>query len=256
MQASSVPNLSLLNAVDIRVKMMITALASVMTVAISSLYAQCFLFAVSFLYLLMIRRPKLILVSYFLFLIMMAIACGFGLVLAHFLPMMGKGMELKSLAVPFMRAFTMLNVVLPLAFTGRLQQILNSLQKLKLPFVIYLPAAVIVRFIPTFTNDIKQIWESLKIRGYRINPWTMTIHPFQTTRLLFTPLLIRALKTGDELGIAAELKGLNANTSAIKKDPPSFTKKDYAAVSLTAAVLVAAVILQIYFPNTSPVLMK
>lgn len=68
----------------------------------------------------------------------------------------------------------------------------------------------------------------------------MTIHPFQTTRLLFTPLLIRALKTGDELGIAAELKGLNANTSAIKKDPPSFTKKDYAAVSLTAAVLVAA----------------
>lgn len=43
MQASSVPNLSLLNAVDIRVKMMITALASVMTVAISSLYAQCFL---------------------------------------------------------------------------------------------------------------------------------------------------------------------------------------------------------------------
>ena len=33
MQASSVPNLSLLNAVDIRVKMMITALASVMTVA-------------------------------------------------------------------------------------------------------------------------------------------------------------------------------------------------------------------------------
>lgn len=175
MQASSVPNLSLLNAVDIRVKMMITALASVMTVAISSLYAQCFLFAVSFLYLLMIRRPKLILVSYLLFLIMMAIACGFGLVLAHFLPMMGKGMELKSLAVPFMRAFTMLNVVLPLAFTGRLQQILNSLQKLKLPFVIYLPAAVIVRFIPTFTNDIKQIWESLKIRGYRINPWTMKI---------------------------------------------------------------------------------
>ena len=100
MQASSVPNLSLLNAVDIRVKMMITALASVITVAISSLYAQCFLFAVSFLYLLMIRRPKLILVSYLLFLIMMAIACGFGLVLAHFLPMMGKSMELKSLAVP------------------------------------------------------------------------------------------------------------------------------------------------------------
>ena len=41
-----------------------------------------------------------------------------------------------------------------------------------------------------------------------------------------------------------------------RSDPPSFTKKDYAAVSLTAAVLVAAVILQIYFPNTSPVLMK
>lgn len=104
----------------------------------------------------MIRRPKLILVSYLLFLIMMAIACGFGLMLAHFLPMMGKSMELKSLAVPFMRAFTMLNVVLPLAFTGRLQQIRIRCRSLNCPSVIYLPAAVIVRFIPTFTNVINK----------------------------------------------------------------------------------------------------
>lgn len=256
MQASSVSDISVLNSIDVRVKMIIAGLASILTVAISSFYAQIFLFAVSFLYLLLIRRPKLILIAYLLCLVMIAIATSFGFLLAHFIPAMEKGMELKALAIPFMRAFTMLNVVLPLAFTGKLQHILNGLQKLRLPFVIYLPAAVIVRFIPTFTNDIKQIWESLKIRGYRINPWTMTIHPFQTTRLLFTPLLIRALKTGDELGIAAELKGLNAQTASVKNSERSFSKKDYMAFTMTLAVLAGAVLLQIYFPNMASSLMR
>lgn len=255
MPGSSPSNTSALNLLDVRVKMIIAALASITTAAISSPLAQLFLFGTSFLYLLLLRRPKLIFVFYVLCLTMVAIAAGFALLLAYFFPAMGKGLELKSLVVPFLRAFTMLNVVLPLAFTGKLQHVLNGLQKLHLPFVIYLPAAVIVRFIPTFTNDIKQIWESLKIRGYQINPWTMTIHPFQTTRLLFTPLLIRALKTGDELGIAAEMKGLNAKSAVVKKRAQPFSKRDFTAVSLAVLVLAATTVIQFYFPNISSSLM-
>ena len=84
----------------------------------------------------------------------------------------------------------------------------------------------------------------------------MTIHPFQTTRLLFTPLLIRALKTGDELGIAAELKGLNAQTASVKNSERSFSKKDYMAFTMTLTVLAGAVLLQIYFPNMASSLMR
>ena len=94
---------------------------------------------------------------------MMALSVGFASVLALFIPSMGKSLELGSLCIPFLRALTVMNTILPMAFTGRLQNILNGLQQLKLPFIIYLPAAVIIRFIPTFAGDVKQIWESLKI---------------------------------------------------------------------------------------------
>lgn len=257
MRASFVSNpTSPLNRIDVRVKMLIAAAASIMTVAISSEAAQYLLFASSFVYLLLLKRPKIIAVSYCVCILMMALSAGFGYLISIWFPAMGKSMSLSSMLVPFLRGFTMLNVVLPLAFTGRLQTILSGLQKLRLPFVIYLPSAVIIRFIPTFMNDIRQIWESLKIRGYKINPWTCTIHPLQTTRFLFTPLLFRALKTSDELGIAAELKGLNSGSSAGRSAAASFTRNDYLIIVLIVLICTAAAVLQFYFPHSAPAAMK
>lgn len=76
------------------------------------------------------------------------------------------------------------------------------------PFCLYLPAAVMIRFIPTFLHDAKQVSETLRIRGWRMTPWNAFRHPVLLIRLVFTPLLFRSLKTSEELGIAAELKGL------------------------------------------------
>ena len=108
---------------------------------------------------------------------------------------------------------------------------------------------MIIRFIPTFAGDVKQIWESLKIRGFKINPWQCTIHPIRTTRLLFTPLLFRALKTSDELGIAAELKGLHAGSNSGSMHRRGFSKHDITAITLVLLICTAAVLLQIYFPT-------
>ena len=161
MQASFASKFDVLTRLDVRSKMLIAALAAVMTIAFSSLNSQLLLFTTSLLYLFALGRYKLIFVSYAASLLMMALSVGFASVLALFIPSMGKSLELTSLCIPFLRALTVMNTILPMAFTGRLQNILNGLQQLKLPFIIYLPAAVIIRFIPTFAGDVKQIWESL-----------------------------------------------------------------------------------------------
>ena len=249
MQASSASKFDFLTQLDVRSKMLIAALAAVMTIALSSLNSQLLLFTTSLLYLFALGRYKLIFVSYAASLLMMALSVGFASVLALFIPSMGKSLELSSLCIPFLRALTVMNTILPMAFTGRLQNSLNGLQQLKLPFIIYLPAAVIIRFIPTFAGDVKQIWESLKIRGFKINPWQCTIHPIRTTRLLFTPLLFRALKTSDELGIAAELKGLHAGSNSGSMHRRRFGKHDIAAITLVLLICTGAVLLQIYFPT-------
>ena len=79
MRASFASNpTSLLNRIDVRVKMLIAAAASIMTVAISSEVAQYLLFASSFVYLLLLKRPKIIAVSYCVSILMMALCVGFG----------------------------------------------------------------------------------------------------------------------------------------------------------------------------------
>ena len=248
MRALFVSKFDVLSRLDVRVKMLISASAAVMTIALSSLNSQLVLFGASFCYLFLLGRFRLIAAAYAFSLLMMALSVGFASLLALFIPSMGKSLEFTALCVPFLRALTVMNTVLPVAFTGRLQNILNGLQQLRLPFAIYLPAAVIIRFIPTFASDVKQIWESLKIRGYRVNPWTCTIHPIQMTRLLFTPLLFRALKTSDELGIAAELKGLHAGSSSGVMQRRPLKTADFVALSLLVVLSVLAILLQIYMP--------
>ena len=146
MQASSASKFDVLTRLDVRSKMFIAALAAVMTIALSSLNSQLLLFTTSLLYLFALGRYKLIFVSYAVALLMMALSVGFASILALFIPSMGKSLELGSLCIPFLRALTVMNTILPMAFTGRLQNILNGLQQLKLPFIIYLPAADLVQF--------------------------------------------------------------------------------------------------------------
>ncbi|MFR8054938.1 MAG: energy-coupling factor transporter transmembrane component T family protein [Bilophila wadsworthia] len=195
-----------LHAADTRAKMFVSLLASVATVALSGVEPQMVLFGMSLVYALGMRQFRILLIG------MRSCGhvaaghgCAFGMSLL--IPSM-PAFSAVSLVVPFLRMATMLNVILPLAFSCRVQSLLTALKSLHLPFCLYLPAAVMIRFIPTFLHDAKQVSETLRIRGWRMTPWNAFRHPVLLIRLVFTPLLFRSLKTSEELGIAAELKGL------------------------------------------------
>lgn len=196
-----------LHAADTRAKMFVSLLASVATVALSGVEPQMVLFGMSLVYALGMRQFRILLIGYAVLVGMslLAMGCAFGMSLL--IPSM-PAFSAVSLVVPFLRMATMLNVILPLAFSCRVQSLLTALKSLRLPFCLYLPAAVMIRFIPTFLHDAKQVSETLRIRGWRMTPWNAFLHPVLLIRLVFTPLLFRSLKTSEELGIAAELKGL------------------------------------------------
>ena len=196
-----------LHAADTRAKMFVSLLASVATVALSGVEPQMVLFGMSLVYALGMRQFRILLIGYAVLVGMslLAMGCAFGMSLL--IPSM-PAFSAVSLVVPFLRMATMLNVILPLAFSCRVQSLLTALKSLRLPFCLYLPAAVMIRFIPTFLHDAKQVSETLRIRGWRMTPWNAFRYPVLLIRLVFTPLLFRSLKTSEELGIAAELKGL------------------------------------------------
>ena len=219
------------------------------TIAFSGFWAEFALFAASAVYLASARRWKVSAAAYILMALMMAMSVGCAMVLAHFFPAMARGLDMKSLSIPFLRGLTMMNVILPLAFSTRIQSVLGALQSMRLPFCIYLPAAVMLRFIPTFANDIRQVWESVRIRGWKLGPVACVIHPFFAMRLLLSPILFRTLKTSDELGIAAEMKGLGLRARMTPYRESVWSRADTWLMVTTILVIAAAIALEIAFPG-------
>lgn len=172
---------SVLKFLDARTKLAVTLVVAILTVACSGVISQIVIFASTLVYALYLKRPGLLAVLYGLMAVMMAIAALFGLLLEEWLPAMG-GITLRALFVPFMRGLSMMNVVMVLAMTTRVEDLLATLERIRLPFCIFLPTAVMLRFIPTFTNDIRQVWETLRIRGWPVGPVMMTCRPLLCAR--------------------------------------------------------------------------
>lgn len=242
-------NTSILTQIDARTKLLLTLLGAITTVAFSSLAAQLVLFAMSLIMALMIKRISLILILYLLMALMMGLAIGCTLVITFFIPALGE-MTVQNLLIPFLRGLTMMNLVMGLALSTKIENIMAALSQLRLPFVITLPSTVMIRFIPTFAHDVSQVWETLKIRGWQLNFKMLCLHPLLCARLIFTPILFRALKSSEALGVAAELKGLDRglgqHAARAFSSEQTFDKKDWLALGLSVCTLILALMAEIY----------
>lgn len=174
---------SMLRGLDAKTKLSVMLGTAVLVVACSGVISQMVLFLFTLVYVLMLKRPKLVTLLYILMAVMMAVSAGFGWLISLWAPKLG-GLSAQALFVPFLRGVSMMNVVMVLALTTRVEDLLGTLERLHLPFVVFLPAVVMLRFIPTFTNDIRQVWETLRIRGWPMGPVMITTHPILSARLL------------------------------------------------------------------------
>jgi len=224
-------------------KMIISLVASVITIIFSSPLGLLSLFAFSLLYAFFLPQLKVLFFAYIIAVCMFMVAMFFSYLLSLVIPI---PFNTGGIAVPFLRLLIMLNVILPLAFSTRIQNILTTLKSLRLPFCIYLPAAVMIRFIPTFLYDIKQVAETLKIRGYSMTIGETMRHPLTMMRLLFTPLLFRSLRTSEDLGIAGELKGINADTVMSKYKTEAWNRRDTLLLCFMVFALVVSCLIEIY----------
>ncbi len=239
---------SILKHLDARTKLTLVLATAILTVACSGAVSQIILFVVSLVYVLLLKRYGLLIVLYALMVVMMALAAACGLALGEFFPGIG-GISMKSLAIPFMRGLSMMNVVVVLAMTTRVEDLLLTLERMRLPFYIFLPTAVMLRFIPTFTQDVKQVWETLKIRGWPVGPAMLTVRPMLCARLTMAPVLFRALKSSETLGVAAELKGLGTSERTMRNDGKTLTSLDARVLSMLALTIVAVIIGEVYFAD-------
>lgn len=229
-----------LASLDVRTKMFISATAAITVIFLKSVPALLLLVAISTLYMLSSRRWTVIAIAYLAIGLMWCVAIAFSYAMDAFLPRMGPS-GVTGMMIPFLRSIVLINTVLAMALSSRIQGILSALKSLRLPYWLYICAAVMVRFLPSFLHDIKQIAETMKIRGHSFHPVPLALHPLRTIRLLFVPLIFRALRTSDELGIAAELKGVGYHRHTSRYRETRLARRDYALLASTVISLGAAV---------------
>lgn len=247
---------SFLNQWDARVKLFLMLIGALGSVVFSNLLSLGIVFAATLVLAVLVKRLKLLSVLYLMMLAMAALALTSTCVMAF---LMGKPLQLgwASLILPFIRGSIMMNLVLVLALSTKIEEVMLALVQLKLPFVLTLPATVMIRFIPTFTNDVTQVWEALKIRGWAMNWKMLCFHPILSSRLIFIPILFRALKSGEALGVAAELKGLDRGLSFKAKsnflDSSQTYSNNMAIWGVIVLVLLTAIAFEFYPPSWLPV---
>lgn len=230
---------SVLRRLDARTKLGVTVATAVTAVAAGNLASEGLLFAMTFAYAALLKRPTLLALLYVLLAAMMLLAGGCAVLVSSWVPGLG-GLSPGSIVIPFLRGAAMMNVVMVLALTTRVEDLLGTLERLRLPFMVFLPAAVMLRFIPTFTNDIRQVWETLRVRGWPMGPQMLTLRPMLASRLLFVPILFRALKSSETLGVAAELKGLGSAGRTVMPTSRTLNTLDARVWALTILTAVGA----------------
>ena len=226
------------NPLDVRTRMLICLVCSAGIIFIHSTLALGILSLASLVYALTHGRVRVLAVAWCGMGVMFAIAMGCVRIMLIFWPEIGEAGGPGVFFNPFLRILVLVNTVFALAVSSRIQDIMTSLKTFGLPFVIYLPASVMIRFIPEFINDVKLIRESMRIKGFNPGIQFVTLHPFLVVRLLVVPLTIRALRSADTLSVAAELKGVDANTHITKTPSPRPGAWD---IVVTACVLVLTV---------------
>lgn len=178
MLASLTVNNSVLYKYNVKSKMLLSVILSICALFMTKFEPLFLMFVVTLGYALLMQRYRILFVSYMFMTVVMIISMTCVNVIAIYLPMVKDSADFTKLAVPFMRGACVMNVVMPLTLTIRMQNLLTTLQNLHLPFMIYLPGAVMIRFVPTFINDIKQVFEAMKIRGFEFSLKNILKHPF------------------------------------------------------------------------------
>lgn len=228
--------------IDAATKCTLVAAAAVLAALMKGPVPLTVLWFSTLLWAMTLARPMLLVKAHTVVAGLLGVACLF---------VLGIGIGDKAgvgpvgLAIPFIRGLCILNTVLVLALSSKVEDLMAILERLRLPFVVYLPAAVMIRFIPTFMADIRRVADALRLKG--VDARFCLAHPLEAVRMAFMLVLFRALKSAENLALAAQMKGVTGRLAA--KPSEKLTRESRLARLVALAALAASVAAWVLWSN-------
>jgi len=125
--------------------------------------------------------------------------------------------------------------------TTSVSEMLEALNRMKVPRSIGIPFSVLLRFVPTIKIELKALKENMKIRGIVTSRFFPLLHPIKHIEYTLVPLLMRMIKISDELSASALIRGLDSDEKRVTLTELRFRKTDL-MIGLLGALMIAFVI--------------
>lgn len=125
--------------------------------------------------------------------------------------------------------------------TTSVSEMLEALNRMRVPRSISIPFSVLLRFVPTIKIELRALKENMKIRGVITSRYFALIHPIKYIEYTLVPLLMRMIKISDELSASALIRGLDSDEKRVTLTELKIQKIDL-VLGLLGAFIIALVI--------------
>ncbi len=95
--------------------------------------------------------------------------------------------------------------------TTKMADLISAFQKMHLPTTFVIPFIVMIRFMPTVSDEWDSIKKAMLFRGIKFNLRNLLFKPAQTIEYILVPLLFSSMSLMDELASSAMARGLDSN---------------------------------------------
>ncbi|HGI4911377.1 MAG: energy-coupling factor transporter transmembrane component T [Anaerococcus sp.] len=137
-----------------------------------------------------------------------------------------------------------IRLLLPIIFfadliieTSRLNELMAALYYFKLPRSFIITLVISIRFFPTLKQELKSIYDGMKLRGYRLSIKNIICRTHVLMSVLLTPILMRSSIIADEIGIAAVTRGIDCPRKRSSYVELSINRKDWIIFLLFISLL-------------------
>lgn len=228
-----------LHGVDPRVKLVFVVAVSVLSLTLGSFTSILFLALLPVSILALARslgRARFFIVSFIVF---SALS-----VLVVYFVRIGSTLEFAKF---FTRVFAVMCAGLFFALTTSPNKFSRALEKLRVPRSVVFTLTLAIRFIPVFVGEAREVLSSLKVRGVELGLRGLIRNPGVLLRSMTIPLVIRMMKTADDLVSALESRGFGSPTKRTSLYEVKVGKLDLVFTLATVAFLAALTLLDSSF---------
>lgn len=256
------PTAAFVATLDMRTKILVSVMATTSAILLNDWRLLAVVNVLTLIYVLSLRRFRPVAVMYIMtalmigaaFCIIPVLVWSMNALAPHLPAWLGDGFRslssklgdqgFASILLPFMRISVSMNVFLALGLTFDNQEFISVMRKLRLPRIVFIPLMVCCRFVVSFVDDIRQLYESLRVRRRKMNFLFLVTSPMCFLRFLVVPICVRTLRIADDLVLMCEVRRIGSGSRCICAVDHRMRSRDWWVIGITlcavAVVLTAS----------------